>query len=131
MMTSRLITGSFCAALLAVGLLGAGVCSANPYTPGTPGYCGAHTDALDCGVSISPPTAAEQHFVNTTGPRFPNVTSAQLVQYARQSCFMLSNGTTSGSVVADLAQHLGIDKDNADQVMDGAMEADCPNVVVR
>jgi hypothetical protein len=44
---------------------------------------------------------------------------------------MLSNGTTSGHVVTDLAQHMGIDKDNADQVMDGAMEADCPNVVVQ
>jgi hypothetical protein len=44
---------------------------------------------------------------------------------------MLRNDTTSGYLVTDLAQHMGIDKDNADQVMDGAMEADCPDVVVR
>jgi hypothetical protein len=103
----------------------------NPAVSSQPLRVDAHTDGLDCWVNTSPPTPAEQYFVNTTGPHFPNVTSAQLVQYARQSCYMLSNGTTSGYVVTDLAQHMGIDKDNADQVMDGAMEADCPNVVVR
>jgi hypothetical protein len=52
MTTSRLIAGTFWATLLAVGLLGAGVCSADPPPGppgrGEPGYCGAHTDTMDC-----------------------------------------------------------------------------------
>ena len=60
MMTSRLIAGSFCAALLAVGLLGTGVASANPPPsppgPGEPGYCGAHTSRSTAG-----PTPVRQH----------------------------------------------------------------------
>jgi hypothetical protein len=130
MPTSRLTTGTFCAARLALGLLGAGVCSADPYTPGTPGYCGAHTDALDCYLDTSPPSPAEQYFVKTTGPHFPNVTSAQMVQYARQSCKMLRQGTVTGYVVKDLADHMGTTMEWADQVMDGGMAADCPNLTV-
>lgn len=129
MTTSRLTTGAFCAALLALGLLGAGVCSADPYTPGTPGYCGAHTDALDCWVNTSPPTPAEQNFLAASRGHYP-VNDAQMVQLLRATCVMLRGGDTTGYVVTDLAQHIGIDKDNADQVMDGAMETDCPNLTV-
>ena len=61
MATSGLIAGSFCAALLAIGLLGTRVASANPPPsppgPGEPGYCGAHTDAMDCWANTGPMTA--------------------------------------------------------------------------
>jgi len=39
-------------------------------------------------------------------------------------------GDTSGYLVTDLAQDMGIDKANADQLLDAAMETDCPNLTV-
>jgi hypothetical protein len=43
---------------------------------------------------------------------------------------MLHSGLTTTSVVTDLAHHLDTTMDMADQVMDGAMEVDCPNLRV-
>ncbi|MGO9156407.1 DUF732 domain-containing protein [Mycobacterium sp.] len=103
------------AALLAVltGLLLAGVSSASPnpqYCAKYPSagicsggpltYCGAHTDALDCWG------------------------------VARGTCVMLLGGDTSGYVVRDIAQHSGITLKAADQVMDAAMDSQCPGLII-
>jgi hypothetical protein len=117
-------------AVVGVGLLGVGVGSADPSIPGTPGYCGAHTGALDCYADTSPPTPAEMYFVKTTGPQFAKLTTAQLVQYARGTCVELRGGDVTSFVVKDLATHIGSDMEAAGQVMDGAMAADCPNLTV-
>jgi hypothetical protein len=98
-------------------------------TPSTPLNCGAHTDALDCRSDTSPPTAAEQHFIQISRGHYPG-SDAEIVQVLRGTCVMLTGGDTTGFVVSDIAQHLGISKENADQLMDGAMEADCPNLTV-
>jgi hypothetical protein len=115
-----------CAIVLAAVVLVPGVASADPPPPN----CGAHTDTLECVLDASPPTAAEQRFVATVGSRFPNVSSTQLVQYARQTCVMLRNGSSAGYAVRDLASHLGTTPQAADQVMDGAMAADCPGLTI-
>ena len=64
------------------------------------------------------------------GRQFPNVSGAQMVQYARGTCVMLRGGVVTRYVVQDLANHLGTTKQAADQVMDVAMQADCPNLHV-
>lgn len=107
------------AALLAAGLaVPAAVASAKPECQ------------PDYSLSCYPETPAEQYFVRTTGPSFPNVGADQLVVFARQTCDQLIAGTSTGSVVADLAQRLGTTKQMADQVMDGAMQADCPHLTI-
>ena len=111
MMTSRLIAGSFCAALLAVGLLGTGVASANPPPsppgPGQPGYCGAHTSPLDCWANTGPMTPVEAAFINKINSYdiagMPT-DSTRLLQIARGTCQMLVGGTTTQYVVEELRQ---------------------------
>jgi len=116
-----------CATLLLAGLLGAGAASADPVPANE---CGAHTEALDCIRDPSPPTPAEQSFLNTAGPHFPNVSGANIVQYARGTCDMLRGGAVTRYVVSALAARLGTTMQGAGQVMDGAMVADCPNLHV-
>jgi hypothetical protein len=124
--TSRLIPGSFCATLLAASL-GPGLASADPVPAN---QCGAHTEALDCITDPSPPTLAEQNFINSVGPHFSNVPSAWLLQYARGTCVMLRGGVSTGLVASLLANRIGTSKQAAGQVMDAAMAADCPNLTV-
>lgn len=126
-MKSPLIAGALLATFLAIGLLGDAAVWADPVPANE---CGAHTDSLDCVRDPSPPTPAEQYFLSTVGRQFPNVPSGQMVQYARGTCVMLRGGVVTRYVVKDLADHLGITMQAADQVLDGAMEADCPNLHV-
>lgn len=123
----QLIAGLFSAMLLAAVSQGTGAASADPVPANE---CGAHTEALDCMTDTSPPTGTEQSFVNSVGPHFPNVPSAWLVQYARGTCGMLRGGASTGLVVSLLANRIGASKQAADQVMDAAMAADCPNLTV-
>lgn len=116
-----------CATLSMASVLWAGVASADPVPANE---CGAHTEALDCITDSSPPTPAEQSFLNSVGPHFPNVPSAWLVQYGRGSCVMLRGGVSTGLVASLLADRLGVSKQAAGQVMDAAMAADCPNLTV-
>lgn len=125
--TSRLVAAPLCATLLTAGLLGSGVAFADPVPANE---CGAHTEALDCITDTSPATQAEQSFLNSVGPHFPNVPSSWLVQYARGTCGMLRGGASTGVVVSLLANRIGTSKQAADQVMDAAMAADCPNLTV-
>lgn len=122
-----LFVRAFSAPAIAVMLVGAGVASADPVPANE---CGAHTEALDCITDTSPPTAAEQNFLHLVGPHFPNIPSAWLVQYARGTCGVLRGGATTGVVVSLLANRIGSSKEAADQVMDAAMAADCPNLTV-
>jgi hypothetical protein len=126
MKKGKLVT-ALAAAPVAATLFGAGTASADPVPAN---QCGAHTEALDCMTDTSPPTPAEQSFVNSVGPHFPNVPSAWMVQYARGTCAMLRYGTSAGLVVSLLANRMGTSKQAADQVMDAAMAADCPNLTV-
>jgi hypothetical protein len=126
-MKPQLIGGLLLATFVAVGLLAHPSASADPVPANE---CGAHTDALDCTRDPSPPTPAEQNFLNMVGPRFPSVPSSQLVEYARGTCLMLRGGVTTSYVVTDLASHMGISKPAAGQVLDAAMEADCSNLHV-
>lgn len=116
-----------CATLSMASVVWAGVASADPVPAN---QCGAHTEALDCITDTSPPTPAEQSFVNSVGPRFSNVPSAWLVQYARGTCVMLRGGVSTGLVASLLANRIGTSKQGAGQVMDAAMTADCPNLTV-
>ena len=137
MMTSRLIAGSFCAALLAVGLLGTGVASANPPPsppgPGEPGYCGAHTSPLDCWANTGPTTPGEAAFISRVRsydiPGMPT-DSTRLLQIARGTCQMLVGGTTTQYVVEELAQNLGKSEAGTGQIMIIAMETACPGLSV-
>ncbi len=124
---SRAVTGTLCASVLALVVLGVGVGSAYRASA-APGYCGG--DPLDCYENPAPPTPAEAFFVQSTRRDLPNATAGQLLRYARATCVMLHSGLTTTVVVPDLAHHLGTSLDMADQVMDGAMEADCPNLRV-
>lgn len=125
--TIRLAAVPIYVAISAAGLLGAGIASADPVPANE---CGAHTDALDCIRDTSPPNPAEQTFLSTVGPHFPNVSNADMLQYARGVCVMLRGGSVTWYVVKDLGEHLGTTKQAAGQVMDGAMQADCPNLKV-
>jgi len=124
---SPAVTGPVCASLLTIGVLGAGVGSAYRASA-APGYCGG--DPLDCYENPAPPTPAEAFFVQSTSRDLPNATAEQLLRYARATCVMLHSGLTTTSVVTDLAHHLGTSMGMADQVMDAAMVADCPNLTV-
>jgi hypothetical protein len=53
---------------------------------------------------------------------------AQRLQIGRATCATLSGGTDPGSVVHDIARHLGTTNQNADQVMDEAMADICPGL---
>lgn len=112
-------------ALLAAALVGVGGASADPVPAD---QCGAHTDALDCIRDTSPITPAEAHYAPQVGREYPNVNGMTILNYLRATCMMLRDGVTSGYVVKDLAQHLGTTMQAADQVLDQAMEADCPNL---
>ncbi len=85
---------------------------------------------LNCIRDTSPPAAAEADFTRKVGPHFPNVDGMTLVQYARGTCQMLRGGVVTRVVVQDLAEHLGTTMQAADQVMDAARVADCPNLHV-
>ncbi len=126
MAATRLILASAYATLLLLAWGRAGVASADPVPANE---CGAHTEALDCMTDTSPPTPAEQSFLNSVGPHF-NVPSAWLLQYARGTCVMLHRGVSAGVVAGLLADRIGASKQSAGQVMDGAMQADCPNLTV-
>lgn len=58
------------------------------------------------------------------------------MQYARATCAMLHSHLLTDYVVEDLAEHFGggwssaTTRQLADQVMDGAMIADCPNLTI-
>lgn len=121
------MAGLGCAAVSAAALLGAGVASGDPVPADE---CGAHTEALDCIRDTSPPTPAEQSFLNTVGPHFPNVSNAVMVQYARGTCGMLRGGAVTRYVVKALADRLNTTMQAADQVMDASMAADCPGLHV-
>src|SRR6201986_3122187 len=90
--------------------------------------CGVHTSALDCGSNGFAPTPAEQHFVDLIGPHFPGISATTLVQDARAACVELRAGDVTRYVAKDLAEHLGTSTEGGGQVMDAAMQADCPNL---
>ena len=112
-------------ALLAAAVLEAGSVSADPVPAD---QCGAHTDALDCIRDTSPITPTEAHYAMQVGREYPSVNGMTVLNYFRATCVMLRDGVTSKAVVTDLAQHLGTTMQAADQVLDEAMEADCPNL---
>ncbi len=126
-MTESVVIARFPVTLMTAGMLSLGVGLSGP-AQATPGYCGG--DPLDCYQNSAPPTTAEQSFVRSAGRDLPGATAGQLLRYVRATCVMLHSGLTTTAVVTDLAHHLGTSMDMADQVMDGAMEADCPNLTV-
>jgi hypothetical protein len=93
-----------------------------------PGYCGG--DPLDCYQNSAAPTAAEQALVVAIARDLPNASPGQLLRYTRATCVMLHSGLTTTAVVTDLSRHLATTMDMADQVMDGAVQTDCPNLKV-
>lgn len=129
-MTVARLVGSTCVALLVATLLGAGVSSASP-NPGDPGYCGARQDALDCvaydGPTPPPPSRAEAAYLGSVRGHYPG-DDATLLKMGRGTCNMLRGGVTTGYIVPDIAAHLGISNQAADQVLDAAMESICPEI---
>jgi hypothetical protein len=126
--TSRLITGTFCVALLAAGLLGAAVASANPPPsppgPGEPGYCGAHTDAMDCWANTGPMTPGEAAFLNDVRGQVTG-DDTTLLRNVRGICEMVTGGVVTSYIVSDIAQHYGITNASAVQVMHAATSFAC------
>lgn len=118
---------------LTAGVIGAGFASAGPPPsppgPGEPGYCGAHTSPLDCWADTGPITPGETAFVNEMRGEIPG-DDTRLLQVGRGTCQMLTGGTTTSYIVADLARSLGVNKPRAGQVMDAAMDRACPGLVV-
>jgi hypothetical protein len=116
-----LITITLFTALLAAGALGAPAARAHPIIPGPP-----ECDLLDCLNNPAPPNAGEQRYLNLT--RIYGGAEAQRLQIGRATCATLAGGTDPGSVVHDIARHLGTTNQNADQVMDEAMADICPGL---
>lgn len=114
--------------LLATALIGVGGASADPVPAN---QCGAHTDALDCIRGTSPVSGAEARTLVLLDRQYPNVNGMTMLNYLRGSCLMLHDSVVVDYVVKDLAEHLGTSMMAADQVMDAAMAADCPNLHVR
>ncbi|WP_372511934.1 DUF732 domain-containing protein [Mycobacterium bohemicum] len=110
---------------------GAGVASGSP-NPTDPGYCGARQDALDCvpydGPAPPPPTKAEAAFVRAGRFYAPSADDATLLRIGRGTCNMLRAGTSTGYIVPDIARHLSMNNQRADQLMDAAMGNICPDV---
>jgi Protein of unknown function (DUF732) len=119
------------AAFAAAATMSAGTCSANP-NPTDPGYCGARQDELDCvpydGPAPPPPTPAESAFMKAGRFYAPSTDDATLLRIGRGTCGMLRGGVSTNYVVPDIARHLAMNNQRADQVMDAAMGNICPDV---
>ncbi|WP_158086041.1 DUF732 domain-containing protein [Mycobacterium mantenii] len=115
-------------ALLVMAGLGPGRAHADP----GPGYCGARQDALDCvpydGPAPPPPTPAEASFLRAGRSYAPSADDATLLRIGRGTCNMLRGGSSTNYVVHDIARHLAMSNQGADQVMDAAMGNICPDV---
>src|ERR1700730_3357474 len=120
MTASRLIAGASCAALLASALLGGGVCAAgpppSPPVPGEAGYCGAHTDAMDCWANTGPETPGEGAFLNDLRGQIPG-DDTTLLENVRGICTMVNGGVANSHILSDIAQHYWITHGSAMQVM--------------
>ena len=127
----------------ATGLLGAGVSSASPDprycaehpatgicsgTQGQPGNCGG--DELQCWDVTGPPTPGEAAYINKARVYAVSASDTELLKVGRDVCISLINGGSTGYVVPEMAQHLGITNDQADQVMDVAMDYACPGLTI-
>ena len=110
-MTSRRLTGLGLAAIFATGLLGAApFAQAQPYGPGDPDYCGAHTSPFDCWNDVGPTTPGEATFINKVQSYHiagVPTDSTRLLQIARGACQELAGGTDGNYIVADLQESLG------------------------
>jgi len=120
----------FCAALLTAGMLGAAASLATPVGPGEPGYCSEKHDAIACQPQIGPPSLAEIAFVREMHDIAPAASPADLVKVARGTCSMLIAGDSVNYIVPDIASHLGLSSEAADQVMDAAMDEECPGLTI-
>lgn len=109
------------AALLMIGGLGIPAAVADPAIPSAPAC-----DPMDCLNNPAPPNGGEQNYLNLT--RVYGGSDTQRLQIGRAACAMLAGGTNPGNVVRDIAGHLGTSNQNADQVMDEAMEDICPGL---
>jgi hypothetical protein len=119
----RLTASALSACLLNLGLLGSAVASADPPPsppgPGEPGYCGAHTDAMDCWASTGPMTRGEAAYLNDVRGQVPG-DDTTLLENVRGICDMVSGGLLTSYVVSDIAQHYRITNASAVQVMHAA-----------
>jgi hypothetical protein len=119
----RSIAVSSGAALLAMGLVGGGLCSAGPPPsppgPGEPGYCGAHTDGMDCWSNTGPETPGEAAFLNDVRGQVPG-DDTTLLRNVRGICEMVEGGTAPSYIVSDIALRYGITNASAVQVMHAA-----------
>lgn len=92
--------------------------------PGEPGYCGAHTDAMDCWADVSPPTPGEKAFVNDVQAFTPG-DDDKLLQIARGICTMLDGGVATSYLVRDIADQLGVSQNSAVSIMNSARSSAC------
>lgn len=126
-----LIAAGIAAVALVVAGLEVGPAHASP-GPNDPGYCGARQDALDCvpydGPTSPPPTQAEAAFLLSARHYAPNFDDTTLLKIGRGTCNMLRGGTSTSYIVPDIARHLAISNQMADQVMDAAMGNICPEI---
>jgi hypothetical protein len=121
----NLSASSVATALLAGGLLGAGIFSASPVLADD---CGAREDVFVCAARLDagPPTPGETAFINLVRGHVPG-SDADLLVTGRGVCRLGRYGTVSGrSAVQQVATHLGTDMAHADQVLDAAAENICP-----
>ena len=110
--------------------MSAGIASGSP-NPADPGYCGARQDPLDCVAydgPAPPPTPAEAGFLKAGRFYAPSADDATLLRIGRGTCNMLRGGTSTGYIVPDIARHVSMNNQRADQVMDAAMGNICPDV---
>ncbi|KUH86481.1 MULTISPECIES: DUF732 domain-containing protein [unclassified Mycobacterium] len=106
-----------------------GAASAAPPGPDDAGYCGAHTDPLDCWADTGPVTAGEEAFIDRMRGQIPG-DDTRLLQIARGTCQMLVGGSATWFIVDDVSEQLGVSEATADQVVNVAMDTACPGLVV-
>lgn len=125
MTTSRLVTGPFCAPLLAVGLLGTGMCSAAPALA-DPLVCAPQAGLLNCSPGRPIPTAGETAFITDVRYQRIPVDDTRLLAAGRGICIMLKGGESVKNVIPQVAAHLGLDTERADDVVNSATAYVCP-----
>lgn len=122
---------AICAALTS-GLLGAGICSAEP-GPMDPGYCGARQDPLDCvpydGPTPPPLSRGEATYLTLVRPGY-SADDATLLRIGRGTCNMLRGGTSSNYVVKDIASHLQTPQADAAHLLNAANAQICPDLTI-
>lgn len=112
--------------LLAAAVLGgAAVCWASP-SQADPLVCAPPAGVLNCSPGRPMPTAGETAFLTDVQYQRIPVDEARLLAAGRGICTMLKGGVSVKYVVPQVAAHLGLDTERADDVVNAATAYACP-----